>query len=111
MLFPCSVCPGRRDPWPCTSEKGKKAPGEKLPAVTPVSRRRRAWQNLATCHHKPQEQTANSSIDVGNRITRTNETLSVVEMCVSNPDSEKPRLLPTESFLSDPSDGLIADDL
>jgi hypothetical protein len=38
------------------------------------------------------------------------EALSVVAVRVGNPDLEKPRLLPTESFLSDPSDDLIADD-
>jgi hypothetical protein len=39
-----------------------------------------------------------------------NEPLPVAAIRVSNPDLEKPRLLPTESFLSDPSDDLIADD-
>jgi len=28
--------PRRVDPWQCRSEKEKKAPGEKLPALTPV---------------------------------------------------------------------------
>ena len=38
------------------------------------------------------------------------ELLFLVAMLVSNPDLEKPPLLPTESFLSDPSDGLVAED-
>jgi hypothetical protein len=36
FIFLVSLPPGGVDPWQCTSEKGKEAPGEKLPALTPV---------------------------------------------------------------------------
>ena len=100
------------DPWPCTSEKGKKAPGEKLPALTPVPDNAERGKNLANLSNRFAV-TQNHRFEFhehGQLFVGIHELLFLVSMLVSNPDLEKPPLLPTESFLSDPSDGLIADD-
>jgi len=44
FIFLLSVCPGGLALRSAGLKKGKEAPGEKLPALTPVSRQRRVWK-------------------------------------------------------------------
>ena len=44
FIFLCRFAPGGLTLRSAGLEKGKKAPGEKLPALTPVSRQRRVWK-------------------------------------------------------------------
>jgi hypothetical protein len=44
FIFLCRFVPGGLALRSAGLKKGKKAPGEKLPALTPVSRQRRVWK-------------------------------------------------------------------
>jgi hypothetical protein len=46
FIFLCRFAPGGLTLRSAVLKKGKKAPGEKLPALTPVSRRRRVWKSF-----------------------------------------------------------------
>ena len=47
FIFPCLVCPGGWTLGSAHLKKGKKAPGEKLPALTPVPDNAECGKNLA----------------------------------------------------------------
>jgi hypothetical protein len=44
FIFLCRFAPGGLTLRSAGLKKGKKAPGEKLPALTPVSKQRRVWK-------------------------------------------------------------------
>jgi len=44
FIFLCRFAPGGLTLRSADLKKGKKAPGEKLPALTPFSRQRRVWK-------------------------------------------------------------------
>jgi hypothetical protein len=100
------------DPWQCTSEKGEESSGRKASCPDPVPDNAERGKNLANLSNQFAV-SPNHRFEVhehGQLFVGIHELLFLVAMLVRNPDLEKPRLLPTESFLSDPSDDLIADD-
>jgi hypothetical protein len=81
--------PRRVDPGSARLKKRKKVPGEKLPALTPVSRQRRVWKKSrllgkTTCRKResPIPVSETSELFVGMQ----NKALSVAPMRVCNPD-------------------------
>jgi hypothetical protein len=88
FIFLCWFAPGGLTLRSAGLKKGKKAPGEKLPALTPVSRQRRVWKNLA-CSSSTITASADRRFQFHKRsqffIRAHNETFSVAAMCVCNP--------------------------
>jgi len=100
FIFLCLVCPRRLTLRSAGLKKGKKAPGEKLPALTPVSRQRRVWEKSrllvkTTCHPRDRHFQFQKR---GQLLIRSHDgTLSVATVRVNNPDRLPVRINPDRS--------------
>jgi hypothetical protein len=88
-------------------QRGKSLPPDSDPLTTPSFDK-----NRVNCQRNSLEaQITDSSFhEHGQLFVGIHELLFLVAMLVSDRDLEKLPLLPTESFLSDPSDGLVEND-
>jgi hypothetical protein len=89
LIFPCLVVPGGSTLGSAHLKKGKKAPGEKPPALTPVPDNAECGKNLA-CSSRQLAASADRRFKISKRaelfIRTHDKPLSVVAMRVCDPD-------------------------